>query len=189
MLVGHSWGTLVALALALNYPADVTRVVVLSGYYFPSLRLDVPLAAAPAIPFIGDVLRYTMAPIIGRLMTPLLIRQLFAPAPVPDRFKSFPLSMSLRPSQLRSSAQEAQLMVASAKSLESRYGELTVPISIIAGSGDTIANPLAQSNRLANLILGHDAQLVPGAGHMVHYFSPGLVIEAATSDEPLPASV
>jgi pimeloyl-ACP methyl ester carboxylesterase len=189
VVVGHSWGTLVALALALDYPADVQRVVLLSGYYFPSLRLDALIGAAPAISILGDVLRYTVSPIVGRLMAPLLVRQLFAPAPVPDRFRNFPLSISLRPWQLRASAQEAQLMVASAKSLEPRYGELTVPVSIIAGSGDMIADPLAQSNRLANLILGHDAQLISGAGHMVHYLAPELVIEAATSDEALTASV
>jgi pimeloyl-ACP methyl ester carboxylesterase len=189
VLVGHSWGTLVALALALDYPADVQSVVLVSGYYFPSLRLDALLGAAPAIPFLGDVLRYTVSPIVGRLLAPVLVRQLFAPAPVPDRFKNFPLSMSLRPSQLRASAQEAQLMVASAKSLAPRYGELTVPVSIIAGSGDSIANPLAQSNRLANVILEHDARLVSGAGHMVHYFSPDVVIEAARSDKALPASL
>jgi pimeloyl-ACP methyl ester carboxylesterase len=189
VIVGHSWATLVALALALEYPADVRGLVLLSGYYFPTLRFDVPFASATAIPFLGDVLRYTIAPVVGRLMSPLLVRQLFAPAPVPDRFKNFPLSMSLRPSQLRASAQEAQLMVASAKSLEPRYGDLKVPVSIIAGSGDMIANAMAQSNKLARLISGHDAQLISGAGHMVHYFAPALVVEAATSDKAIPASV
>ena len=188
-LVAHSWGTLVALALALNYSTDVTRVVLLAGYYFSSLRLDAPLAAAPGIPLIGDMLSHTIAPIFGRLLAPLVVRQLFAPAPVPRRFKNFPLSISLRPSQLRSSALEAQLMAASAKSLESRYGELMMPVSIIAGSGDLIVNPLAQSNRLAQLVLGHDAHLISGAGHMVHYFSPELVLQAAKGDEASPASV
>jgi pimeloyl-ACP methyl ester carboxylesterase len=189
VVVGHSWGTLVALALALDFPASVQSVVLVSGYYFPSLRLDTVFGAAPAIPFLGDLLRYTISPIVGRLMAPLLVRQLFAPAPVPDRFKNFPLSMSLRPSQLRSSAQEAQLMVASAKSLERRYGELAVPVSIVAGRGDLIVNPFAQSDRLANAILGHDAQLVSGAGHMVHYFATELVVSAARSREALPAAV
>ncbi len=35
VLVGHSWGTLVALALALDYPADNRSLVLLSGYYYP----------------------------------------------------------------------------------------------------------------------------------------------------------
>ena len=38
VVVGHSWGTLVALALALREPADVAGLVLLSGYYFPSVH-------------------------------------------------------------------------------------------------------------------------------------------------------
>ena len=178
VVVGHSWGTMVALALALDHPADVARLVLLSGYYFPSVRLDVPLQGAPATPLLGDVLRYTISPIVGRLLTPLLVKQLFAPAPVPERFARFPISMSLRPSQLRASAEEAVLMVPSAMLLQARYGELHLPVAIIAGSGDLIADPGAQSNRLANLVLARDAELVEGAGHMVHYFAPERVVAA-----------
>ncbi len=41
VIVGHSWGTLVALALALDYPLDTAALVLLSGYYFPTVRTDV----------------------------------------------------------------------------------------------------------------------------------------------------
>lgn len=177
-VVAHSWGTLVALALALDHPQDVARLVLLAGYYFPSLRLDVPLQGAPATPLLGDLLRYTVSPVVGRLLSPVLVKQLFAPAPVPARFAQFPLSLSLRPSQLRASAEEALLMVPSAMLLQGRYGELGLPVAILAGSGDRIANPGAQSNRLANVVLGHDAELIEGAGHMVHYFVPERVVAA-----------
>ncbi len=178
VVVGHSWGTMVALALALDHPADVERLVLLSGYFFPTLRLDVLPQGAPATPLLGDLLRYTVSPLVGRVMAPLLVKQLFAPAPVPQRFARFPLSMSLRPSQLRASAEEAVLMVPAAALLQARYDELRPPVSIVAGSGDRIASPAKQSNRLAQRLLGHDAELVEGAGHMVHYFAPERVVEA-----------
>ena len=40
MVAGHSWGTLVALALAERHQADVAGLVLLSGYYFWTLRPD-----------------------------------------------------------------------------------------------------------------------------------------------------
>ena len=43
IVLGHSWGTLVAVALALQAPDLVRGLVLLSGYYFPTARLDVPL--------------------------------------------------------------------------------------------------------------------------------------------------
>jgi pimeloyl-ACP methyl ester carboxylesterase len=54
IVVGHSWGTLVALAVALEMPRDVAGLVLLSGYYFPTVRADVPLSVGPAIPLFGD---------------------------------------------------------------------------------------------------------------------------------------
>jgi pimeloyl-ACP methyl ester carboxylesterase len=178
IVVGHSWGTLVALALALDYPADVDRLVLVSGYYFPSARVDAALQVPTVTPLLGDLLRYTVLPVIGRVMAPITVRELFAPAPVPERFAQSPLSLSLRPSQLRAAAQEAVLMVPSAAELQSRYSELEMPVAIIAGRGDRIVNPKKQSNRLAQLILNEDAQLVQGAGHMVHYFAPDQIAAA-----------
>jgi pimeloyl-ACP methyl ester carboxylesterase len=188
VVAAHSWGTLVALALALDFPADVARLVLLSGYYFPTVRLDVPLQGAPATPLLGDLLRYTISPVVGRVMSPLLVRQLFAPAPVPERFARFPLSMSRRPSQLRAAAEEAVLMVPSAALLQERYRELGVPVEIIAGDGDLIVNH-AQSNRLAQTVLHRDAQLVEGAGHMVHYFAPERVVAAISQAAPSAAEI
>ena len=63
VVVGHSWGTLVSVALALNHPQVVRSLVLLAGFYFPRFRFDVLLASPPAVPFIGDVLRYTISPI------------------------------------------------------------------------------------------------------------------------------
>jgi len=56
VVVGHSLGTLVALALALDHPDAVGGLVLLSGYYRPTLRADVPLSSLPAIPIIGDLI-------------------------------------------------------------------------------------------------------------------------------------
>ena len=43
IVVGHSWGTMVALALALDHPEHVSGLVLASGYYYPTARADVVL--------------------------------------------------------------------------------------------------------------------------------------------------
>jgi pimeloyl-ACP methyl ester carboxylesterase len=88
VVVGHSWGTLVALAFAIRHRADTAGLVLLSGYYFPTLRLDALMVAPGALPVLGDVLRYTVSPIFGWLAMPLTKRAMFAPAPVTARFKA-----------------------------------------------------------------------------------------------------
>src|SRR5689334_3420635 len=41
LVLGHSWGTLVALAMAAREAERVKALILVSGYYFPSWRLDV----------------------------------------------------------------------------------------------------------------------------------------------------
>ena len=87
VVVGHSWGTIVALALAERHQADVAGLVLLSGYYFWTLRPDVLLAVAGALPVLGDVLHHTVSPLLGWLQTPLVKWAIFSPARVPAKFQ------------------------------------------------------------------------------------------------------
>ncbi|MGZ8216829.1 alpha/beta fold hydrolase [Methylomagnum sp.] len=178
VVVGHSWGTQVALAYALEYPSEVRRLVLLSGYYFPTIRFDVPLLSPPAIPLFGDVLRYTISPWIGRLIWPLMLKRIFGPAPVPPRFAAFPVWMALRPSQLRAAAVEAALMIPDAMALRERYRDLDLPVMIMAGEDDRHVDAHRQSARLHKELPQSDLRLVPGVGHMIHHSVPRQVMEA-----------
>ena len=169
LVVGHSWGTLVTLALALDHPERVGGIVLLGGYFYPSVRGDVLFASPPAVPGIGDVMRYTISPLIGAATSPAIVKKIFSPAPVPDSFSAFPLDMSLRPSQIRASAAEAALMIPSAATLAKRYGELQLPVTIIAGAGDRLITPEDQAQRLADFLPQAKLRLIEGSGHMVHY--------------------
>jgi pimeloyl-ACP methyl ester carboxylesterase len=178
IVVGHSWGTLVALELALDYPADVQSLVLLSGYYFPTARLDVPLLSPPALPVVGDLMRHTISPLLGRLMWRRLLRRLFAPAPVPAHFAAFPVWMALRPSQLRASAAETALMIPSVIALSRRYDELKVPVTIVAGADDRIVDAQRHSVRLHQEVAPSLLDLAAGVGHMVHHSEPRRVMNA-----------
>src|SRR4051794_35497450 len=66
LVLGHSWGTMVAVSLALQAPTLVRSLVLLSGYYFPTARMDVVLGSPSAIPGIGDAMRHTIVPPLAR---------------------------------------------------------------------------------------------------------------------------
>ena len=179
VVLGHSWGTLVAVALALQFPSRVRGLVLTSGYYFPTARLDVPLLSPPAIPVIGDIMRYTVSPLPGRLLLPRIIRRLFEPAPVPERFdRLFPKEMMLRPSQLRAAAADTALMIPAATELQVRYRELKMPTVIVTGADDKIADVGRQSERLCKTIPQSRFVALPGLGHMVHHLAPDEVMKA-----------
>jgi pimeloyl-ACP methyl ester carboxylesterase len=178
IVLGHSWGTMVALAMGLQRPEVVRGLVLLSGYYYPSIRLDVATMTQPAIPVLGDLLRYTISPLLGRLMWPALTERTFSPMPVSERFKAFPVWMALRPKQLRASAAETALMIPSAMGLSKRYAELKVPAIIVAGTRDKIVDAGHNSERLNERLPDSQLQLTPGVGHMTHYAHPEKVMAA-----------
>jgi pimeloyl-ACP methyl ester carboxylesterase len=177
IILGHSWGTLVALALAVKYPQEVQALVLASGYYYPTARADVVMLSPPAIPLIGDLLSHTISPLLSRLIWPLLLRKIFGPSPVPEKFKGFPEEMAVRPSQIRASAAESALMIPSAHTLEQQYRLLQMPVAIVAGAEDR----LIESDQSADLhrdILHSTLRFVPGTGHMVHQTATGEIMSA-----------
>jgi pimeloyl-ACP methyl ester carboxylesterase len=179
IVLGHSWGTMVAVSLALQAPALVRGLVLLSGYYFPTARLDVALNWPLAIPGIGDAMRHTVSPLLARLMLPRAFRKMFEPAPVPEHFdRLFPKELMLRPIQLRASNEDAALMTPAVMELEQHYGELTVPVVIVTGGDDQIADVGRQSERLHQELPGSEFIRVPGAGHMIHHLAPDQVVAA-----------
>ena len=178
IVLGHSWGAAVALALALNHPDAVGALVLLSGYYYPSLRADVLLSSPAAIPILGDLLRYSISPLLGKLLQPLLLKGMFAPLPVPANFmKGSAPDMSLRPGQIRAESQDGVAMIPSAIALRHRYQELTLPVVIMAGTKDRVVDS-NQPRRLYAQIPHSILRLIPDVGHMLHYAVPGEVAKA-----------
>ena len=177
IILGHSWGTLVALALAVKYPLEVQALVLASGYYYPTARADVVMLSPPAIPLVGDLLSHTISPLLSRLMWPLLLRKIFGPSPVPEKFKAFPEEMAVRPSQIRASAAESALMIPSAHTLEQQYRLLEMPVAIVAGAEDQLIES-EQSSHLHRDIPQSTLRSVPGTGHMVHQTATAEIMSA-----------
>jgi pimeloyl-ACP methyl ester carboxylesterase len=186
VVVGHSMGTMVAMAMALNHPANVRSLVLIGGYFYPSFRVDALMTAPVALPVLGDVMRYTVSAISGRLLLKKMARTLFAPRELPDNFfPSLSREMMLRPVQLRANAEDAAFMVPAANAMSKRYDELTLPVTLIAGEGDAVVDPQAQSARLHDELTQSELFVVPGVGHMAHYAAGDRVANAI--DTPLQA--
>jgi pimeloyl-ACP methyl ester carboxylesterase len=103
-------------------------------------------------------------------------KTIFDPAPVADAFRGFPMGMSLRPSQLRTQVKETVMLPVVTAALASRYGELTLPVTIVTGADDKIVSPETQSKRLHQSLQNSRYISLPGVGHMVNYTALETVI-------------
>jgi pimeloyl-ACP methyl ester carboxylesterase len=178
IVLGHSWGSSVAVALALRFPDAVRGLVLASGYYYPTLRPDVVALSTPAIPVVGDVLGHTLSPLVSRLMWPLMLAKIFGPRSAPAKFERFPKEMALRPSQIRASAAESALMVPDAFQFKDKYAELKMPVVIIAGEDDRLIDIDKQSARLHADVSQSALHRIPQNGHMIHQTATGEVMAA-----------
>ena len=178
IVLGHSWGASVAVALALKYPDLIRGLVLASGYYYPTARPDVVAMGTPALPLVGDVLSHTVSPLISRAIWPLMMRQIFGPRPVPEKFDAFPKEMALRPSQIRASAAESALMIPDAFKFRNRYTDLKMPVVIIAGDQDKLIDINTQSARLHYDIPQSRFHRVAGNGHMIQQTATDQVMSA-----------
>ena len=118
-----------------------------------------------------------------------MMRKVFGPSPVPPSFEAdFPLSMALRPSQIRASAGDTALMIPGAAATVARHGELAMPVFILAGAGDRVVDTQAQSGTLHANVPGSTLRVVEGAGHMIHHIDPdaaaAIIREAAAAGAP-----
>jgi pimeloyl-ACP methyl ester carboxylesterase len=178
IVFGHSWGASVAVALARRHPALVQALVLASGYYFPTARGDVLALSGPAIPVVGDIVSHTLSPLLSRLMWPAMLRKLFGPRSVPEKFAGFPKEMAIRPSQIRASAAETALMIPAAYAAAKSYDELAMPVIIIAGENDRLIDIDEQSGRLHDEVRQSKMHRIAGAGHMVQQSATGAVMAA-----------
>ncbi len=178
LVLGHSWGASVAVALALKYPDLVRGLVLASGYYFPTVRPDVVAMGAPSLPLIGDILSHTLSPLISRAIWSLMMAKIFGPRSVPKKFEAFPKEMALRPSQIRASAAESALMIPDAFHFRDQYADLKMPVVIIAGEQDRLVDIDTQSARLHSEISQSRFHRVPDNGHMIQQTATDQVMSA-----------
>ncbi|MDB5931160.1 MAG: Alpha/beta hydrolase superfamily-like protein [Polaromonas sp.] len=185
VVVGHSMGTMVALAMALDYPDSVRSLVLIGGYFYPTLRVDALLTAPVALPVLGDVMRYTVTAVSARAMLNTMVKAMFAPREVPPSFlPTLAREMLLRPVQLRANAEDAAFMIPQARALSKRYQELRLPVTLIAGAEDMVVDLKAHSERLHNEMPRSQLHIVPAAGHMVHYMAQDLIMTAIDNPQP-----
>jgi len=174
----------VALSLAVQHQTKLSGLVLLSGYYFWTLRPDVLPVTIGALPGLGDLMRHTISPLLGWLQMPLLKWHMFSPVRVPARFQAeYSPGMALRPAQIRATSEDGALLIPSALALRGHYKHLRLPVTIIAGEDDRVVWK-ERSEDLADKVPGSTLRILPRVGHMVHYAAPGLVVEAVETIRP-----
>jgi len=179
IVVGHSLGGALAARYALTYPGDVDGLVLLAPVTQPWLigrALSYNIFAAPLV---GELLAYTIACPLARLLSGRVLQKVFAPAPVPPGFRErAAVDLALRPRAILENARDLAVLDDFVRAQAPRYGTLTMPVAVIAGTGDRIISSAAHAGAFAAQVPAAALTLLPGIGHMPHHAAPERVSAA-----------
>ena len=185
IVVGHSFGGLVALALAESRPEIVSALVLLAPIAFPEPRaLEHSLLAPRALPFAGPVLSHLAGRLeIDRAMLPLVHRLMFDPQPVPEAWReTYPYDRILDPEALVFEGEDAAAILPLSPAGTIDVAAIRTPTHVLTGSGDRIVEDERQAKLLARLLPDARITEIEGAGHMLHHTHPEIVLSAIMED-------
>ena len=181
VLVGHSWGSALALAYALEFSRDLAGLVLLAPAVYLSDDGISIISKLPAVPFIGDVVNYLFTPLIGASLVRSDLKKAFAPQPVPPHYLRLVLSEWTRPKKVKHYAIDDALLDASLPALSARYSELRVPLAIVTGDSDLIVSAQANAHRLHKSLPHSRLHVLKQTGHQIPFTQPEAVVAAVHS--------
>lgn len=172
VLVGHSMGGAVSLAIALRHPELPSALALIAPFTQPIDK--------PADTFKGLMVPQRIAPIIAwTLSVPIAVKsgstkaaQAFSPDPVPSDFgiKGGGL-LAIKPASFQSGVFELATANPEMQAQAPRYGELKLPVAILYGRGDYLLDPQLHGVKTAAAIPGAKLTQIEG-GHMLQVIWP-----------------
>jgi len=169
LIVGHSLGGAIALALALDHPEQVAGLALLAPVTHRPERVPPPFdGIAIASPLLRHLIAWTLATPLSIANRERALATLFGPEPVARDFAVRGGGLlNLRPCSFIGASADLMATQEELGAMPARYKDLTVPVGILYGTDDRILDPAAHGKGLAAKVAGADLELIEGGGHMI----------------------
>jgi pimeloyl-ACP methyl ester carboxylesterase len=177
LIVGHSLGGALALALALNHPDSVGGLALVAPLTQAQQIEEVPEVFKGLIirsPALRKTIAWTIATPLGVATTEKSLKEVFAPEPVPPDFGTEGGGLlALRPNNFSASSADLVDLEGELEGMVERYPTLSLPVSILYARADNLLNFQKHGETTASQIPGTEIELVEG-GHMLPFTQPEL---------------
>ena len=178
VLAGYSWGAALALRYAFDYPDATGALVLIGGTTHIGTAPRNPLYWVLRTPIASDALIALGLVPIGRPYMGAPLGKVFAPDSIPGEYLERARAMWVRPAPVRAMTRDFHGLAAALRTLRPRYGQLRVPVVVVAGDRDRLVDHERNSLALAREAPDAEMILVPGAGHGLPQARPDAVIQA-----------
>ena len=178
IVAGHSLAGAMALQLALDHTDIVDGVVLLAPVTHPWPGGIAIYYNVTALPVIGHAFVNTLMMPAALFIFAASLTHVFAPQPPPDHYlERTGIELVLRPGTFRANALDVAGMYDFVVREHKRYGQISVPVSIITGDKDTIVLTHIHSYGSARDIPGASLHVMEGVGHSPHWARPDEVTD------------
>jgi pimeloyl-ACP methyl ester carboxylesterase len=178
ILVGFSWSGALVTAYTLQFQDDVAGLMTINGVLYEWDGITSPVTALAGLPLFGRWMANTIALPFGLFSRQSSVANAFSPALVDARFGGSPIPLALRPRDFLVNNQEMRALKASLRITSPHYGEITVPYTIVAGTGDRVTHFDFHAVPMHRAVAGSRLVAIEGGGHQVMYSHSAQVLAA-----------
>ena len=175
IVVGHSLGGAIALAVGLDHPDKVRGLALVAPLTRPIEREDMhPLFRPLAIDseWRRRATAWTLAVPMGMRYGPAGLAAVFHPETPPEDFATRGGGLlGLRPETFQNTSRDMMAIPDALPAQHARYGELHAPVAVIHGTEDAVTPFATQAKAFADAT-GARLDVVEGAGHMLPVSQP-----------------
>lgn len=176
ILLVHSWSGALGARMALDHPALVAGLIMLAPVAYPWPGGVGRYNEIVTTPVIGPLLAYTITLPLGLLLAGPGVRNVFLPQTMPEGFVGDTATpLLLRPREFLANARDLVTLKAAVAEQAPRYGDIRVPVTIIAGDADKTVSTAIHSRPFAAAVPQTKLIVLPGVGHMVQNAAPDLI--------------
>ncbi len=179
VIVGHSWSGTIVPHFALDHQDVTGAILVLAGITTPWPGGGIGWFRRFIASWAGWLLMRTLALPVTLVLRPWMKRKTFHPQSAPRGIvrKGF-IPLAFRPRAYEANMHDFAVMYDGVSRLSPRYGDITMPVVVVAGDHDEIVWTDLHSRGFAHAVPGARLILMPGIGHMPQYADGQAVIAA-----------
>ena len=178
VLVGHSWGGSLALTYAVEYPKELSAIVLLAPAAYADGGPDQVLRAVLKTPLIGDVSLTVVRTLLGQHLLRKELRKAFYPDSVPDEYLRHASASWLSHKQMRAILEDEYGLDKELEKVSKHYSEISVPVVIVTGDHDKVVSAKDNAFRLETSISQSKLIELKNTGHQVPQTHPESIYNA-----------
>jgi pimeloyl-ACP methyl ester carboxylesterase len=174
LLVGHSLGGALSLAIALDHPDCAGALALIAPLTHAQDEVPEPFQGLVInSPVMRKIIAWTLATPMSIRNAPKLLKIVFGPDAVPVDYPTRGGGLlGLRPNSFYNTSSDAVAVMEDVPGMMKRYGGLTIPLGMLFAKGDLLLDYRRQGEALKQKCPALDLVLLDEHGHMLPLTAP-----------------